>query len=81
MNFESQIVPLSTNQRPGISLLTNQKFAVVVGGWHDLSKHTVPTSFVGIAVPTKVVGMLVLSALPKKVLGILTDYQSHQIQE
>ena len=70
MNFESQIVPLSTNERPGISLLTNQKFAVVVGGWHDLSKHTVPTSFVGIAVPTTVVGMLVLSAHPTKVVGI-----------
>ena len=28
---------------------------------HDLSKYTVPTSFVGIAVPTKVVGMLVVS--------------------
>ena len=35
---------------------------------HDLSKYTVPTSFVGIAVPTKVVGMLVVSALPTKVV-------------
>ena len=38
--------------------------------WHDLSKYTVPTSFVGIGDPTKLVGMLVLSALPSKVLGI-----------
>ena len=38
---------------------------------HDLSKYTVPTSFVGIAVPTKVVGMLVVLALPTKVLGML----------
>ena len=37
---------------------------------HDLSKYTVPTSFVGIAVPTKVVGMLVVLALPTKVVGI-----------
>ena len=28
----------------------------------DLSKYTIPKSFVGIAVPTKVVGMLVVSA-------------------
>ena len=75
MNFESQIVPLSTNQRPGISLLTNQKFAVVVGGWHDLSKHTVPTSFVGIAVPTKVVGILVVSALPTEGVGMQANNQ------
>ena len=35
---------------------------------YDLSKYTVPTSFVGIAVPTKVVGMLMVSALPTKVV-------------
>ena len=28
MNYETTIVSLSTNQRPGISLLTNQKFVV-----------------------------------------------------
>ena len=54
---------------------------------HDLSKYTVPTSFVGIAVPTKVAGMLVVlahdlskytvptsflgMALPTKVVGML----------
>ena len=45
---------------------------------HDLSKYTVPTSFVGIAVPTKVVGMLVALALPTKVVGMQA---SNQIQE
>ena len=45
---------------------------------HDLSKYTVPTSFVGIAVPTKVVGMLVVLALPTKVVGMQA---SNQIQE
>ena len=33
----------------------------------DLSKYTVPTSFI---VPTKVVGMLVALALPTKVVGM-----------
>ena len=37
---------------------------------HDLSKYTVPTSFVGITVPTKVMGMLVVSASPTKVVGM-----------
>ena len=45
---------------------------------HDLSKYTVPTSFVGIAVPTKFVGMLVVLALPTKVVGMQA---SNQIQE
>ena len=45
---------------------------------HDLSKYTVPTSFVGIAVPPKVVGMLVVLALPTKVVGMQA---SNQIQE
>ena len=36
-----------------------------------MTKYTVPTSFVGIAVPTKVVGMLVVLALPTKVVGML----------
>ena len=45
---------------------------------HDLSKYTVPTSFVGITVPTKVVGMLVVLALPTKVVGMQA---SNQIQE
>ena len=45
---------------------------------HDLSKYTIPTSFAGMAVPTKIVGMLVVSALPKNVAGM----QAHkQIQE
>ena len=39
-------------------------------GGHELSKYTVPTSFVGIVVATKVVGMMVLSALPRMVAGI-----------
>ena len=42
---------------------------------HDLSKYTVPSSFVGIAVPTKVEGMLVVSAVPTKVVGMQADYQ------
>ena len=45
---------------------------------HDLSNYTVPTSFVGIAVPTKVVGMLVISALPTKDVGMQA---SKKIQE
>ena len=45
---------------------------------HDLSKYTAPTSFWGIAVPTKVVGMLVVSALPTKVVGMQAY---NQIQE
>ena len=43
-----------------------------------MSKYTVPTSFVGIAVPTKVVGMLVVLGLPTKVVGMQA---SNQIQE
>ena len=39
-----------------------------MGRGHDLSKYTVPASFVGIAVPTKVVGVLVVSALPAMVV-------------
>ena len=42
----------------------------MVIGVHDLSKYTVPTSFVGIAVPTKVLGMLVVSALLPKLVGM-----------
>ena len=38
---------------------------------HDLSKY---------AVPTKLVGMMVLSALRTKVVGIQSVYQSSQIQ-
>ena len=45
---------------------------------HDLSKYTVPKSFVGIAVPTKVVRMLVVLAIPTKVVGMQV---SNQIQE
>ena len=61
---------------------------------HDLSKYTVPSSFVGMCLPTTVVGMLVVSALPtkvvgmlmlsallKKVLGMQAVYQGMQIQE
>ena len=48
---------------------------------HDLSKYTVPTSFVGIVVPTKVVGMLVLSSLLTKVVGMQAVYQSSQLQQ
>ena len=43
-----------------------------------MSKYTVPTSFVGMAVPTKVAGMLVVSALPTKLVGMHTN---NQIQE
>ena len=40
-------------------------------GGRDLSKYTVPQSFVGITVPTKVVGMLASGvSLPTKVLGM-----------
>ena len=48
---------------------------------HDLSKYIVPTSFVGIADQAKVVGMLVLSALTTKVVGMHAVYQSNQIKE
>ena len=48
---------------------------------HDLSKYTVPTSFVRMAVPTKVMGMLLISAFPTKVVGMQAVYQSSQIQE
>ena len=48
---------------------------------HNVSKYTVPTSFVGIAVTTKAMGMLVVSALPTKVVVMLVVYQSIQIQE
>ena len=37
----------------------------------DLSEYTVPTSFEGVWLPTTVVGMLVVSAIPTKVVGIL----------
>ena len=40
MNFESQIVPLLTNQRPAISSWTNHKFSVV-GGWVVHSEFSV----------------------------------------
>ena len=43
-----------------------------------MSKYTVPTSFVGITVPTKVVGMLVVLTLPTKVVEM---QNSNQIQE
>ena len=49
-----------------------------VCNWHDMSKFLVPTSFVGIAVPTKDVERLVRSALPTKVVGMQA---SNQIQE
>ena len=51
---------------------------------HDLSKYTVPTSFVEIAVPTKVCGNaggVVVSVLPSKVVGMQAVYESSQIQE
>ena len=40
-------------------------------GIQDLSKYTIPTSFVGMCLPTAVVGMLVVSALPLKVVGVM----------
>ena len=43
-----------------------------------MSKYTVPTSSVGTAIPTKVVGMLVVSTLPTKVVGMQAN---KQIQE
>ena len=46
---------------------------------HDLSKYTVPTKVVGMlvvsALPTKVVGMLVVSDLPTKVAGMQASKQ------
>ena len=42
---------------------------------HDLSKYTVPTCFVVITVPTKVVGMLVVSAHPTKVVEMQASKQ------
>ena len=47
-----------------------------VCNWHDLSKYLVPTSFVGIAVPTKVV----VSTLFTKVVGMNAVHQSNEIQ-
>ena len=41
---------------------TKPRNGMVWYGMQDLSKYTVPKSFVGITVPTKVVGMLVVSA-------------------
>ena len=58
--------------------ITNFEYWPVNYFTHDLSKYTVSTSFVGIAVPTKVVGMLVALALPTKVVGMQA---SNQIQE
>ena len=48
--------------------------AEAVGGlnWHDLSMYTVPT---------KVVGMLMLSAFLRKVVGMQAVYQCSQIKE
>ena len=40
------------------------------GKTQDLSKYTVPKSFVGMAVPTKIVGMIIVSALPTRVVGM-----------
>ena len=45
-----------------------------------MSNYTVPTNFVGIAVLTKLVGVLVVSTLPKKVVGMHAVYQSIQTQ-
>ena len=45
------------------------------GGTHDLSKYNVPTSFMGIDVPTKVAGMLLVSALPTKLVGMQASNQ------
>ena len=36
----------------------------------DLSKYTIPKSFVGISIPTNVVGLLVASAIPTRVVGM-----------
>ena len=54
--------------------------AEVVGGlnWYDLSKYTVPTKFVGIVILTKVVGMLMLSALPTKVVNQFSKIQERK---
>ena len=48
---------------------------------HDLSKYTVPSSFLRNAVPRKVLGMLVVSAPPTKVVGMQAVYHSIQIQK
>ena len=45
----------------------------------DLSKYTVPTSFVGITVPTKVMGMPVVSAIPTKVVRMQAVYQGSRL--
>ena len=37
---------------------------------HNLSKYTVPTSLVGMAVPIKLVGMFVVLAVPTKTSGM-----------
>ena len=43
-----------------------------------MSKYTIPKSFVGMTVPTKVVGMLVASALPTKVVGMkYVNFSTH----
>ena len=58
MNYHSG----ASYQEASGKLLCVKRF--FVKKWHDLSKYTVPTSFVGTSVPEKVVGMLVVSALP-----------------
>ena len=58
------------------TIMTNLGFLLKLGG-QDLSKYTVSTSFVGIAVPRKVIGMLGVSAPPMRVVGIQRrDFQS-----
>ena len=47
------------------------RFATLVKCWQDLSKYTIPTNFEGMSVPTTVVGMLGLSVLPTKIVGML----------
>ena len=42
---------------------------------HDLSKYIVPTIFVRITAPAKVVGILVVTALPTEVVGIQVSKQ------
>ena len=44
-----------------------------------MSTYAVPTSFVGMCLTTAVVGMLVVSALPTKVVGML--YVINQAEE
>ena len=68
MDYVSFILEINFEKQQLLSKVRNYWMVKIP---QDLSKYTVPTSFVGMSVPTTVVGMLVVSALPTKVVGML----------